>query len=875
MTEPPPSEGPFSEEPRSRRRQELSGGILPPRMDESQAPRPPRAGEGPEEAISQRHGEGGPASRSDRMMEPPEGPLSRRLSDDFSELRPPRSVDESGVASGRLRTEAEVRARSHSVPPISDMQGSRRPTMPPISDSPISMRWGGDASLLSGGAASRRWSEPPPSWPLSARGYEGPVSEAPISEAPLSMRVARVSGGAGPGYRLLDDKETLWVKLEGPGAVPCRVLRLSLAAVWIINEAGVEYVLHEPVRVTLSAPGREIGPLLSQVVAVHPAEGDEPPLVGLQLIGVTLAVGRQILELVNALVGSGAAEPARSLVMSREHIDAAERVKAVIGMLINAGGEASLQGGEIQVQATKIEAEPEARILWKSPKDWGEPPYSVEMVGYNSIHRLTLNEARRVGPEIIASPIPPYVERIRHRWFRRVTVRGEVTVHFRHPLWPELTVQRRKVRDISYAGLSFEADRDEDLIFPGLEITELVVEAGTDAVIRLRGQIRFVSQPKEKSELSLCGMSVTPRSVSDEPRWALLVSQELHATLKSDVGAPEPVWRLFESSGYFQLSGKNPAHFEPLKSSFMTVGHRAVSAPRLMWQVVWPSQRGVEASISLLKAYYGTWMVHQLAKRPGRAPGVVDSRQILRDIYLRALEHPQFDPDFHWMMAYVDMTVAWSRMCHLDFATRHESTGLALVRPFRLMEVSSAEADDIVASDIQVGKATFEEEEILLHHIRSVRPESFTEPLDFTQDLLQLTFMTRAWREIGFERERGFLVARRRREPIAMAVLESGESGTNLFRLLDSTRVFALAPDGKEAFPALLSAARAWYIEKGKPAFVYLHEHEDDEAVDLTRFRSLGEGAFWSIHALLLPDFLEHVYEMTAPRKKTDGSTAK
>jgi hypothetical protein len=689
------------------------------------------------------------------------------------------------------------------------------------------------------------------------------------------MRIARVSGDAGPGYRLVEERESLWVRLEEPNARPYRVIRLSLAAVWFINEGEAEHTLNEPVRVRLFAMGSEIGPLLSQVVAVHAADGDEPPLVGLQLIGVSLPIGRQILNLVNALIARGAAEPARSLVMSREHIDAPDRIKALVSMLVHTGGAGVLKGADVPVQAVRVETEPEGRITWQSPKEWGEPPYSIEMVGYNSIHCLSVPTATRGADDLITTPLPAYVERVRRRWFRRVQVTGEVTVQFRHPLWPELSVPPRKVRDISYAGLSFEADRDEDLVFPGLEIAEMVVDVGDELVIRLRGQVRFVAAPKEKGEMVLCGMSITPRSVSDEPRWMQLVSRELHGTLKSGIGAPEPVWHLLEQSGYFQLSGKSPTHFDALKMPFMEVGTRGNASPRISYQVAWPSSRGVEASISLLKAYHGTWMVHQLAKRPGRAPGVVDSRQILRDVYLRALEHPQFDPDFHWMIAYVDATVAWSRTCHLDFAVRHESTGLSLCRPFRLMEGSVPEWSDGPLYDFEIEKATPEEEDMLLAYVRSIRPETFTEAIDFTPDLLQLNMVTRMWGEIGFDRERAFLVARRKWQPLAMAVVESGETGTNLFRLLDNVRLFSLGEGGKAAFPALLSAARSWYLAKGKTSFIYLHEHEDDDAIRNVRLRTLGEGAFWVIHALLLPDFVEHVYELTAPRKRSDASNEK
>lgn len=853
MTEPPASGAPVSSESRSRRKQELGAGILPPKFDENA-----------EEMPVQPLAEMARAAAHPPAGEDEEGPLSRRLDTHW--------MNEQGWGAGgaeAMDVPADPLGPPRSSPSGSslDLRRSRHPSISPVSDGSISRRWG-DVPLLSGGPTSRRYSDPPPSGPVSARA-QGVMSEGPISEAPLSLRVARVSGDAGPGYRIVEGKEGIWAKLDGPDAEPCPVVRLSLAALWLVSEKATEYSLHAPVRITLIGKNHQIGPLLAQIVAIHPETSEEPPLIGLQLVGVSLSIGRQILDLVHSLLREGTIEPARSLVMSREHIDAPERVSALVAMLLYEGIEGMLQGSNSVVRALRIEKGEPGKIAWTSNGNWGTPPYAIEMVGYNSIHRFSFPSVQFEADGTAITPLPTYIERIRHRGFRRVLVRTPISVQFRHPLWPELSLPRRKVRDISYAGLSFEADRDEDLVFPGLEISEMIVEVAGGATIRLRGQIRYVAQPKQKGELSLCGVQVSPRSVVDEPLWVQLVSEELHGTLKSGIGAPEPVWHLFESSGYFQLSGKTPDQFEPLKSSFITVGRRAGNAPQIMWQVAWPSQRGVEASISLLKAYHGTWMVHQLAKRPGRAPGIADSRQILRDIYLRALEHPQIDADFRWMMAFVDTTVPWSRMCHLDFGTRHEATGLSYVRPFRLMEASSAEPIVPAPGRYRVGKATLDEEERLIEHVHRARSYPFAEALDFAPDFVELGGVSRLWRSVGFERERTILAARLYGEPIAVAVVESGESGTNLFRLLDSVRLFALRPEGKEAYAELLEAARHWYLEKGKHAFVYLHEHEDEEALQGTKFRSLGEGGFWVIHALLLPDFLEHVYEMTAPRKKT------
>jgi hypothetical protein len=100
---------------------------------------------------------------------------------------------------------------------------------------------------------------------------------------------------------------------------------------------------------------------------------------------------------------------------------------------------------------------------------------------------------------------------------------------------------------------------------------------------------------------------------------------------------------------------------------------------------------------------------------------------------------------------------------------------------------------------------------------------------------------------------------------VAVALLETGELGTNLFRLLDGVRIFPLAPGGQAAFGALLDGARAWYAARRRPLFVYYREYEEAR-VD-SRLGDLGSGHIWIIAARLLPEFLEFVYQLTAPKR--------
>jgi hypothetical protein len=69
------------------------------------------------------------------------------------------------------------------------------------------------------------------------------------------------------------------------------------------------------------------------------------------------------------------------------------------------------------------------------------------------------------------------------------------------------------------------------------------------------------------------------------------------------------------------------------------------------------------------------------------------------------------------------------------------------------------------------------------------------------------------------------------------------------------------------AFASLMEACRTWYRSKGKESFVLFKENEELDTSPI-ELNDLGDGFFWVLSAMLLPEFLEHIYELTAHRSK-------
>ncbi len=147
----------------------------------------------------------------------------------------------------------------------------------------------------------------------------------------------------------------------------------------------------------------------------------------------------------------------------------------------------------------------------------------------------------------------------------------------------------------------------------------------------------------EGGDTQLCNVHVTAARREDERRWLRLVSRILHATTYGGTAWQAELWDLFDSSGYFNLSGRRPEHFDAIKPSFLTMAQKAAAVPHLLYNVACLSEHGIEGNFSIMKPYHSTWMIHQLAKRPKSASNL-SSRQVLRDMFTRCFEHAMADP---------------------------------------------------------------------------------------------------------------------------------------------------------------------------------------------------------------------------------------
>ncbi|WP_437808823.1 hypothetical protein [Sorangium sp. So ce1078] len=665
------------------------------------------------------------------------------------------------------------------------------------------------------------------------------------------------------------DGDEVWLRIEGldPGYP---VVLLGSMGAWIEPDYQTSFPFGSVVSVRLYFRGAEIGPL--PALLVLQSMGLRGPLIGLSFQEVSARASGQIREALCALVDAGAAKAAASSLFRsavaeagqvREVIDDPRRVRDILSVLLRKKGivrRAAESAPSLCVMLSEVGI---GTVRWFGTEGWSEAA-AVEIAGNSSVFRFNIR-ADQVRPGELVSALPARVERLRQSLQQR-GVEAELTARFLHPQWLHLPPVEAEVVDVSFSSLRLVLREGQPPLSPRLKLA-LELPDGDDGVIHLRGEVQSLSAAEGAAQL--CSVHVVAARREDERRWLRLVSRILHATTYGGTAWQAELWDLFDSSGYFNLSGRRPEHFDAIKPSFLTMAQKAAAIPHLLYNVACLSEHGIEGNFSIMKPYHSTWMIHQLAKRPKSASNLT-SRQVLRDMFTRCFEHAQADPECRHIIAYAEARVAWNERSLFEFARVHERTGLVLSLPFHLVGVDARgapRANDPPGGHLDIGEATPPEQAELLGQLCEASPRMYTEALDLVPSRFAMGPCIERWRSAGLERERAFLVARSGGAPVAAAILELGELGTNLFRLLDSVRLIPMRPGGDAAFGPLLDAACGWFQRVHRTSFIHFREHGRPAYAGRASLNDLGEGRLWIIARELIPEFVEHVYRLTEPKR--------
>ncbi|HZS40191.1 MAG TPA: hypothetical protein VFF06_25345 [Polyangia bacterium] len=639
-----------------------------------------------------------------------------------------------------------------------------------------------------------------------------------------------------------------------------RVTRLSLDDV-SFHAGGRALVPGERLQLSLG----ELDPIVATVASVEGAE------VTADFGRLDVDGARELARLIDRLLAKRVLRGEPPRFNEREVIRAPERIRDILRSLFANRCRGRLRklgqhdDAGLRLMAARLEPESELPLQWELEDGWIDPPFMFTVDDYMSLVQFRVERAAPVDG-FLAVGIPNELERVRSRWQRRVPAPADVFIAFHHPRWPDMHV-RRAVRNVSLDGISCSASAVKDLLYPGLELGTVNVIWQDRLVCRARAEVRYVSEDID-GPAQLAGLALEFTEPDERAHWRERIDRLLYPNTRLDGTWSEPLWDLYGHSGYFGISQKSLSDFRPLKQAFSSVSARLARVPDVGCQIVWPSSRGVEASITGLRIYEHTTVLYALARHPGRVPIRFPGREILRDLYLHTIEHLQETPGLRWLIGWSQRDSHFTRLVHLQLAERYRDSGRTAIFTFRAMEGVSAPDRPTAAlpAGVQVAPATNPEIDQLLAVVVKQRPAIYAQAHDLLPAQFDQRELRERWGRGGFSRDRAVLVARLAGQPMAAAVMESADDGLHLFHLLDLVRLFPLVDGGERLFPVLLDQVRPWFAKRGKAKFIYSLENGDVEQATRAGLKDLGEADTSFLPVDLLPELVEQLFEITAPR---------
>ncbi len=460
--------------------------------------------------------------------------------------------------------------------------------------------------------------------------------------------------------------------------------------------------------------------------------------------------------------------------------------------------------------------------------------------------------ALRVPPRVIPSSLRPLAHSPRRH--RRILAPSEARATlFRG----EAFVLEGALRDLSAHGLGLVTAE----ISPGWDedITTLELKLPGRSPLFLSGSTRHVSTARVSG--SLYGVQLRHALGRDAAAWFAYVDELLHPQTQPAFDA-DRLWNLYSRSNYVRVMSKTDREPRGWRGAFATATAKLANAPLVSCTVAWPGEERLEAAVTMLKPFASTWLGCHLARQPDEGP--VGKRLLLRQLVTRALEYPERDAQFAWLLSWVHRDARFSAHLFGDFARLPaHKPGDAAVVPFRIMRGRVTTPNAPRKRWLRLGTATSEEQEHLLRRLAATKPRAYLEAHDLVPARFDLSATREAWSKAGLSREREVLVVRRGTSVVAAAIVEAAEPGVHLAGWLDAVRIVDFDSPDDDARVALLNAARAWYKARGRDGFVYFLESNNLAHALAARLEDQGEADAVVVAASLSAPLIAWLHSIT------------
>jgi hypothetical protein len=261
--------------------------------------------------------------------------------------------------------------------------------------------------------------------------------------------------------------------------------------------------------------------------------------------------------------------------------------------------------------------------------------------------------------------------------------------------------------------------------------------------------------------------------------------------------------------------------------------------------------------VSGVRAYRNTWMSQHLCALNGHQAGAL--------LNLGQAEYFGQNPDLAYFKIFFRPDNRWPARVFGGFARNVADPRLSDLRTFDYLQIPLDWSPPIEPA-VEVAEASVEDLLIVERYFVGHESSVLLRADDLTREGLALGELNSRYRRLGLQRRRRVLLALRRNEPIAFALVEISSPGINLSELLSTFRVFILpeagavgSSDALAARAALVTASVALYRQAGRPLALGLAQA--GERADYQRLGIVANKQYsaWTCHRTLYQRFTDHV----------------
>jgi hypothetical protein len=425
-------------------------------------------------------------------------------------------------------------------------------------------------------------------------------------------------------------------------------------------------------------------------------------------------------------------------------------------------------------------------------------------------------------------------------------------------LHPRLAGERMggPVFDVAGRGICFPVNSAQHSLFPGDRLAEIRVNL-PEGTVEAEGIVRTIATRSGQDHPS-CGVELIDfGGDNDADRWQHFVFSQMHPNLSD--GRAEDAWRVLESSKYVDLWTPGAQRERIRRCFFSSWDH---PPPEVGHALVFEAEKSPVGLSAGSLVYPNTWLLHHLGVGPsadGTQNPLLRASELISGILFRLKERR----DLNHFLIYVESNKRWNDRIYGDFADRYFDTQKLLYSPLHLYRWVAADTRELGNGEVSDGNEPIEVVAAdptlwskLARHLGETLTPIEMRSFAFEASRIDLQAFGAECAARSHERQRAAFFAIVDGRPVAALIAESGNEGTNIFGLLNTSRVVELSPN--DSTPGvrreLMKAAIAHYRGLGKKSFLLFEEAcATDGVPEQVGLMPVSGGMRWLAHRDVIP----------------------